>query len=151
MLILFQYVERVTVMVFHAHRSQNGSHGPRRSALLSNYFANIRRRNAKAKNCIFRAFYGFNDYSIRLVDQGAGDFGHQLLHVVGPFIMHHCLAPLEDVGISLSGSRHSISIAAPEDSGAIHFFRPKIQTKSPVLGRVQRVRGKTFQIRWRLV
>lgn len=103
MLILFQDIQRVAVTVFHAHRSKNGSHGPRRTALLPNYLANIRRRHAETENSIFRAFYGFYVHSFRLVDQGAGDLRHQLLHVVGPFIVHHCLIPLEDVGVSLSG------------------------------------------------
>ena len=43
------------------------------------------------------------------VDEGAGNFGYQLLHVVRAFFVGHFLAPLEVVGVTLSGSRHTIS------------------------------------------
>ena len=108
-LILFQNIERVAVMVLHADSPQNGSHGPRSTPLLAYHFADIAGCNSQSQNGALLAFYSFNNDCTGFIHQGAGNFGYQLLHVIRAFFVGHFLAPLEVVGVTLSGSRHTIS------------------------------------------
>jgi len=96
-------------MMLHAYSAKDGSHGAGCPSLLANYLADVAGRNPQPKHCALFAFNSFDYDCFGFIDQGAGYFSYQLLHVIRAFFVRHCLAPLEDVGVSLSGSRHTIS------------------------------------------
>jgi hypothetical protein len=118
-LILFQYVKRVPVVMLHTDSAKDGSHGARSASLLADDLADITGCDPQPQHSALFSFNSFNYNSFRLIDQGAGNFCYQLLHVIRAFYVRHRLAPLEDVGISLSGSRHSISNFAQKDRGIL--------------------------------
>jgi hypothetical protein len=88
-------------MVLHADSSQYGSHRAGSSTLLPDDLAYIAGGDAQAQHRALFSFNSFNDYSSRLVNESPGDFRHELLHIVRPFLVRHSFASLEDVGVSL--------------------------------------------------
>src|ERR1700746_2204558 len=112
-LILFEDVESVSMMMLHADGPEDGPHGPCCAPLLSDYLADIAGSHAQPQHSALLAFDSFNYNSVRLVDQGAGNFSYQLLHVVRTIYVRHCRASLEDVGMFHSRARVILSATLP--------------------------------------
>ncbi len=79
---IFQDIEGVAMMLFHAHRAQNGTHGSRSPALFANDLADVSRSDAQAKDAALFVPLQLHFNGIRFIDQGTGNFYDEIAHWV---------------------------------------------------------------------
>jgi len=73
--VLFEDIERVSMVVLHADGTQDRAHGTRCTSLFPNDFPHISRSNTQPQYSAFFAVHSFNDYSLRVIHQSLRDLG----------------------------------------------------------------------------
>src|SRR5579862_3353664 len=106
-------------MVLHADCAKDGTHGAGGASLFSDYLADITRRYPQSKYSTFLAFDCFNYDCIRFIDQGAGNFGYQLLHIIRAFFVRHCLGPPLRTWVFHSRARAILSVTSRGRQGIL--------------------------------
>ena len=76
LMIFFEDVERVAVMMLHAHRAQDGPYRSRGAALLPDHFAHIRGGNPEPEHRALVSFHRFDNDCFGNVNQRARNLSH---------------------------------------------------------------------------
>lgn len=76
LVILFEYVERVAVMVLHADSAKNGSHRARGASLLPDHFSHISGRNPEPEHRALVSFHRFDNDCLGSINQRACNLSH---------------------------------------------------------------------------
>ena len=73
--VLFEDVKGVSMVVLHADRTQDRTHGARCTSLFSNDFPYVPWSNAESQNSTFFTVYSFDYYRSRVIHQSLSDLG----------------------------------------------------------------------------
>jgi len=92
--VLLDNFEGEAVMVLHPYRGQKGSNGAGRSALPSDDFPDIVRRNAQAQDGTFRLFNYLQYHFTGSIDESFRDLDNQEAHLLSFFGPQHTAPPI---------------------------------------------------------
>jgi hypothetical protein len=73
--VLFEDIKGIPVMVLHADRTENRTHGTCCTALFPNDFPDVPGGDAQPQYCAFFSFNGFNIYRIWVIHQSLSYLG----------------------------------------------------------------------------
>jgi hypothetical protein len=104
-MILFEDIQRVPVVVFHAHSAENRSHRSRCASLLPDHLPYIGGCNPEPKHGALVAFHRLYQHGFRNIDERPRDLIDQFPHVIGSFCcLLHSAPQAEDTRRSASGA-----------------------------------------------